>query len=121
MMRRLMKRQNLLMASAFFLLALMCCHRGAHGLGMSIHVAHNVHKVVHQHSIIHKAIGPKATFWHAHHAITTKLNIQNSSDDVSLPQSSFEICSQFKTPFQYYDNLFLQERKIWLLNRSLLI
>ncbi len=127
LMRRIIGRRNLLMASVIFLLALLCSHSIVHSashssdsrqVGQQEYLASNP---VASSSISSNSIGTKVTLWHGYHAFHSKFNLQNSSDSACIPKSLAFICVQPLLISRQYISYPNKERRLWLLNRTILI
>lgn len=114
----MLRRHSLLIASAAFLLACLCCYRSMHS---EIHGSTSVEQMGKQHFVPVHNIGPKVALWHLHHAISIKLTSKNSSSNVRIPRTSFFAYKRVEANQVQHINSSYVERRIWLINRAILI
>jgi hypothetical protein len=112
------RRHSLLIASVAFLLACLCCYRSMHSV---VHGSISAEQINKQHFVSVHNIGPKAALWHVHHAISIKLTSKNSSSHVRIPHNSWFAYKRMQpSQIQHISSSYV-ERRIWLINRAILI
>jgi hypothetical protein len=111
------RRHSLLIASVAFLLACLCCYRSMHS---AVHASTSAEQISKQLVSVH-SVGPKAALWHIHHAVSIKLTSKNSSSNVRIPHNSWFAYKRVEPNQVQQISSSYVERRIWLINRAILI